>query len=263
MTQSAIDPTRRFSTRAEFYARARPRYPQALLDFCRNTLGLQSTHRIADIGSGTGFLGELFLQNGNRVFAVEPNQEMRKKAEAVLGSNPCFVSIEATAEATGLDDASMDFIIAGQAFHWFEPQGARREFARILKPNGRILIVWNERRIVPGKFSEAYEAIGRKLSADKSRGARRAMATGEARAMSDFFAPDKCERASFDHSHSLELPGLESLALSASHMPLPGDARCEEMLRDLRESFARFQSNGKVTLEYDTNVFYGHLNPRT
>ena len=133
MTQSAIDPTRRFSTRAEFYARARPRYPQALLKFCCNTLGLKPVHRVADVGSGTGFLSELFLQNGNRVFAIEPNEEMRRKAEAALGSNPSFVSIDATAESTGLGDASVDFIVAGQAFHWFDPPRARREFTRILK----------------------------------------------------------------------------------------------------------------------------------
>src|ERR1700733_1600659 len=99
MTQSALDPTRRFSTRAEFYARARPRYPRGLLEFCRNTLGLQPTNRVADVGSGTGFLSELFLQNGNQVFAIEPNEEMRRKAEATFDSNPSFVSIGATAES--------------------------------------------------------------------------------------------------------------------------------------------------------------------
>jgi SAM-dependent methyltransferase len=259
MTQAAIDPTRRFSTRAEFYARARPRYPKALLEFCRTTLGLQPTHGVADVGSGTGFLSELFLQSGNQVFAVEPNKEMRMQAESNFGSNSSFISIDATAEDTGLDDASIDFIVAGQAFHWFDPIPTRREFARILKPKGWVLIVWNERRIVPGGFSEAYEAIGRKFSADKNRGARRAMATGEAAAMKEFFAPDKCERATFSHSHSLDLSGLESLLLSASYMPLPGDTRCDEMLRETRDAFARFQSAGQVVLEYDTNAFYGRL----
>src|ERR1700737_1752387 len=112
----------RFSDRGAGCLRYRPRYPEAVLDFFRAQCGLRSDHAIADIGSGTGFLSELFLKNGNRVFGVEPNEAMRQAGEEYLASYDGFSSIEGPAESTTLEDASVDFVTAGQAFHWFEPE---------------------------------------------------------------------------------------------------------------------------------------------
>src|SRR4029077_13490966 len=140
------DAKQRFSNRVADYVRYRPGYPSAVLDALRNECSLRPGHVIADIGSGTGFLSELFLKNGNRVYGVEPNTEMRQAGEEYLASYDNFSSIEGSAESTTLSDSSVDFVTAGQAFHWFERDAARAEFIRILKPAGWVVIAWNEDR---------------------------------------------------------------------------------------------------------------------
>jgi SAM-dependent methyltransferase len=139
------DSTRRFSDRVNYYIRSRPRYPADLLQFCISELGLKAEDKIADIGSGTGFLSEHFLRNGNDVFGVEPNEPMRRAAERDLAQYPKFHSIAATAEQTTLPAGQFAFVVAGQAFHWFDAPRARAEFQRILKPGGQVILVWNER----------------------------------------------------------------------------------------------------------------------
>ena len=140
------DPTQRFTSRVEHYVRYRPSYPRDLLDLLETRCGLSSASVVADVGSGTGILSELFLENGNRVIGIEPNKEMREAAERRLRRHPRFTSVAGTAEATTLDDASADFVAAGQAFHWFDPERARTEFSRILKPGGWVVLAWNLRR---------------------------------------------------------------------------------------------------------------------
>ena len=130
MTSS--DPTRRFSGRVENYARYRPGYTAGVLDILAAEMGFSEQSVVADVGSGTGISTRLFLDHGNEVFAVEPNADMRAAAEAALQANPRFHSIAATAEATGLPAASIDLVVAGQAFHWFRVAETRREFMRSL-----------------------------------------------------------------------------------------------------------------------------------
>src|SRR5262245_43211146 len=119
------DAKQRFSNRVADYVRYRPGYPAAALDLLRKECGLRPERVIADIGSGTGLLSELFLKNGHRVFGVEPNPEMRQAGEEYLQSYRAFTSVDGSAEATTLADASVDFVTAAQAFHWFEPNAAR------------------------------------------------------------------------------------------------------------------------------------------
>lgn len=140
------DPTQRFSSRVENYSRYRPSYPRQVLELLFEECGLTAASIIADIGSGTGIMTRLFLENGNQVFAVEPNREMRQEAEWNLASYSHFVSVDATAEATTLRAGSVDFVVAAQAFHWFDREKVRPEFVRILKPEGWVVLVWNDRR---------------------------------------------------------------------------------------------------------------------
>ena len=121
------DPTRRFSNRVDDYVRYRPHYPPGVLDRLREGIALTPRTVIADVGSGTGISTELFLQNGNTVFAIEPNPEMRAAAERLLGGRPNFHSVRGTAEATTLPDGSVDCVVAAQAFHWFDPEKTRVE----------------------------------------------------------------------------------------------------------------------------------------
>jgi len=151
-----INPTLRFSSRVENYVKYRPGYPKGIIATLAKDCGLTDTSVVADIGSGTGILSEVFLKNGNQVFGVEPNLKMREAGERLLGSYPDFSSVHGTAEATALPDSSVGFITAGQAFHWFDRERARKEFARILKPDGWVALIWNERLTDTSPFSRAY-----------------------------------------------------------------------------------------------------------
>jgi len=160
-----IDSTKRFSSRVENYIKYRPDYPPDILELLKGMCGLSGDSVIADIGSGTGILTELFLRNGNEVFGVEPNREMREAAERLLGKYPNFKSISGRAESTTLKVGSVDFITASQAFHWFDRKKARREFLRIIKPGGWTVLIWNERELV-SPFARAYEHLLRTYATD-------------------------------------------------------------------------------------------------
>jgi ubiquinone/menaquinone biosynthesis C-methylase UbiE len=130
------DSTKRFSNRVENYVKYRPHYPQEIINFLSEEIGLNSEKTIADIGSGTGISAELFLENGNKVYGIEPNKEMREAAEIYLEKYKYFISVNGTAEDTLLENDSMDIVLAGQAFHWFDVEKAKKEFKRILKGRG-------------------------------------------------------------------------------------------------------------------------------
>jgi SAM-dependent methyltransferase len=251
--------TKRFSTRVEFYLRARPRYPAALLHFFQTELHLTPTQTIADIGSGTGFLTELFLRNGNPVFAVEPNPEMRSAAEIYLADFPNFHSISATAEATTLPPASVDFIVAGQAFHWFDPTAARKEFLRILKPAGTVVLIWNERRLQDFPFAEAYDQLIKQFQTDPEVVKARSLIGTDQTTLHAFFAPALCQQRTFDNPQQLDRQGLIDRIFSSSYMPLPGSPRHAELLQAINAVFDAHQDNGTVTMPHDTEVFFGRL----
>src|SRR5215475_11491376 len=126
------DVTQRFSSRVDNYIKYRPGYPNEIIETLRSECGLNADSIIADIGSGTGILAEMFLRNGNQVYGVEPNREMREAGERSLKDYPCFHSVAARSEETTLPDHSVDFITAGQSFHWFDREKTRAEFARVL-----------------------------------------------------------------------------------------------------------------------------------
>ncbi len=130
----------------ENYARHCSSYPGEVLDLLRRRCRLTEGSEIADVGSGTGALARLFPENGNRVFGVEPNPAMRRAGERPLRCYGRFTSVVTRAEGTTLPFGSQDLVITGQAFHWFDPGPTRREFARILKPGGYVVLIWNTRR---------------------------------------------------------------------------------------------------------------------
>src|SRR5262245_3317818 len=160
------DVTQRFSSRVENYIKYRTGYPNEVMETLRNECGLTSDSIIADVGSGTGILTEMFLRNGNLVYGIEPNREMRESAERLLKDYPRFRSIAARAEETTLDDASVDFVTAGQAFYWFDREKTSREFARVLKPRGWVALIWNERVTTTTPFLVAYEQLLKDYSTD-------------------------------------------------------------------------------------------------
>ena len=250
----AGDPTKRFSNRVENYIRYRPGYPAELIGWLRDEWHLTKDTTIADVGSGTGKLAELFLENGNRVFGVEPNREMREAGARLLGRFDRFTSVDGTAEATTLSGGSVDWIIAGQAFHWFEPQKTRAEFLRILRPDGIVVLVWNDRRDGT-PFLQGYERLLRRFATDYEQVNHRRI---DAAALTKFFGAAPASKV-FPYVQRFDFDGLKGRLLSSSYAPEAGQPGHEEMLAALRRLFDRHQREGYVLFEYETQVHGGRL----
>jgi SAM-dependent methyltransferase len=235
--------------------RFRPGYPHDALTLLKSECALRSGHVIADVGSGTGFLSELFLKNGNRVYGVEPNKEMREAGEEYLASFESFVSVDASAEATTLEDASVDFVTAGQAFHWFDAPAARHEFARVLKPEGWVVVIWNDREL-NSAFATAYEDVLVKFGTDyKSVRA----SYPEPSAMQEFFAGGSVQQRSVPNAQILDWDGLVGRLRSSSYAPQEGQPTYAPMMAALDDLFRANQADGRVKMEYATHVYYGRL----
>jgi SAM-dependent methyltransferase len=255
----APDSKERFSSRVEDYIRYRPGYPAAILDVLRAERGLQAESVVADVGSGTGLLAQMFLENGNLVYGVEPNAAMREAGEQLLEKYPHFCSVAGSAEATTLPVASVDFVVVGQAFHWFEPATARAEFRRVLKPKGWVVIFWNERITDATPFQHEYELLVRrfgtdyeKVSATYPRGAQ----------MISFFGPRGFAGKVFPYEQVFDFEGLRGRLLSSSYAPPLGHPNHQPMLVELMRLFSAHQKNGCVRFDYNTHMYYGQLEPR-
>jgi ubiquinone/menaquinone biosynthesis C-methylase UbiE len=249
------DSVTRFSSRVENYAKYRPTYPTALIDILNSECGLTPDSVIADVGSGTGILSKLFLENGNTVFGIEPNFAMRNYAERKLWRFNNFLSVEATAEATTLHSGSIDLVTAAQAFHWFDQPRARAEFARITNPGGCVVLIWNERRVDSSPFLRDYENLLLRYGTDYSR-VRHENVDSE---IADFYSPEAVTLKSIENIQHFDFESLKGRTRSASYTPEPGDANFESLFSDLEKIFKTHEKDGMVTVEYDTRVYYGRL----
>ena len=250
----AEDFTKRFTGRASFYSTSRPSYPQRILDILRSEIDFDETYTIADIGSGTGLLSQIFLENGNLVFAVEPNDEMRGFAEKNLGRFPRFLSAKGTAEHTGLESVSVDLVVIGQAFHWFDGEASSREFARILKTNGHVCIVYNDRNM-EDSFMKDCNQIVKKYARNRA-----SVPTIDNAYLSRFFKNGKYSKFSLPNEQLLDLEGLLGRMTSASYMPSPSDGDQFARLReDVARLFKTYEKQGNVRMLYDTTILLGKI----
>ena len=249
------DAKQRFSNRVADYVRYRPGYPAEVLPLLRRECGLKSGHVIADIGSGTGLLSELFLKNGNRVYGIEPNAAMRQAGEEYLAAYDSFASIDGSAEATTLGDARIDFVTAGQAFHWFEPNAARREFDRILKPGGWIVVLWNDRQM-DTTFASEYENLLVKYGTDYKRVRE---SYPETPVIREFFRSDDFSRHILPNAQVLDWDGLAGRLRSSSYAPAEGHANYAPMMAELEQLFRANQVDGRVRMEYSTHLYFGRF----
>ena len=249
------DPVLRFSSRVSDYVRYRPSYPPEIPAFLARECGLQPESTVADIGSGTGLLAGLFLDFGCRVIGVEPNFEMRQAGERLLANFPRFRSINARAENTGLPVASVDFITAGQSFHWFDAEPTRHEFLRIAKPPGWVVLVWNERE-VEGPFLEKYEALLQEYSPDYAKVDHRRVGD---EALDAFFGKGRWALANFANTQVFDLEGLLGRLRSSSYAPSPGEPRYDVLIREVTALFHDRSEGGKVVIRYRAKVFYGTI----
>lgn len=251
----ATDATSRFSDRVENYARYRPGYPAAVVDALRRECGLTADCVVADIASGTGIWTRMLLENGNPVYAVEPNAEMRQAGERLLSGFANFTSIAGTAENTTLGDSSVDFVTAAQAAHWFDRARTRKEFVRILKPSGWLVLIWNEREVDTTPFLRDYEQLLLDYGTDYQ-DVRHERTTD---AVNEFFDPLPYQERTFALRQEFDYAGLEGRLLSSSYAPGPGHPKHGPMLSELKRIFENHASSGRVSVDYKTRVYFGRL----
>ena len=251
----ATNATSRFSDRVENYIRYRPGYPAEALDVLKKDCGLTPSHVIADIASGTGIWTRMLLENGNRVFGVEPNADMRHAGERLLAEFPRFTSVAGSAEVTALGDQSTNFVTSAQAAHWFDRVAARREFVRILQPHGWLVLLWNEREVDTTPVLRDYEQLLLTYGTDYE-DVRHERTTDS---VNEYFDPAPYRQRVFANQQQFDYAGLEGRLLSSSYAPGPGHPKHEPMLRELRRIFASHAVAGRVSFEYTTRVYFGRL----
>lgn len=252
--QPPPDSTKRFSDRVKNYVLYRPNYPQEVISVLEKEAKLTSSTTIADIGSGTGISTRLFLDSGNTVYAVEPNDAMRHAAESFLHSYPNFHSVNGNASDTTLADHSVDLVTAAQAFHWFKPDRARREFNRILKPGGKIVLIWNRRKENDTPFLTGYEALLMEYGTDYDQVKHTNI---DDSLLSVFF--ETYTKHVLYNEQLFNFEGLKGRLLSSSYAPAEGHPNHEPMLWQLRILFDQYNEKGLVRFVYDTEIYIGNV----
>lgn len=245
------DSTLRFSNRVSDYIKYRPGYPAESIDYLFEHTKPDSNSTIADIGAGTGMLTQALLSKGTQVIAVEPNNEMRDACDQQLSHYSAYKSIGGTAENTGLADQSIDLITAAQAFHWFNVDGAKQEFQRILKPTGRVALIWNRRVIGDSGFLSSYEAMLKSNVAEYSR-VNHANASD---AIIREFLGENLNLVEFSNHQNFNFDGLKGRLMSTSYCPAAGEEGHTELMAELKKLYNRYQSDGIVRFDYRTQVY--------
>lgn len=243
----------RFRGKTGDYSRNRPGYPQEIITILQRENAVNSHSTIADIGSGTGKLAELFLKNGLRVVCVEPNPEMRTQASVDLMGYHDFSIMDGTAEDTGIDRNSVDLVVAGQAFHWFSPAESAGEFLRILKPGGMAALIWNDRVLGRDDFNAEYEHICRVFS----NGYHQPGSLALDRSIIDRFFEGNVKVFTLENAQKLDLEGIMGRYFSASYALGPEDSRYAELLMEFCDAFSRHSVDGFATIRYQSRVFLG------
>jgi len=244
----------RFTGRAGNYAKYRPSYPEQIIPLLEKKINFDASKDIADVGCGTGILSRVFLNNGNLVFGVEPNGEMRAMAEKLLGKFINFISVNGAAENTMLAPHCADIITVGQAFHWFDLKKTKSEFKKVLKKDGYVVLVWNE-RTNGTPFMKALNAILKSLNKEYEEAEKN---HADTKLLKTFFGTEKIHANSFPHYQMLDLAGLRGRVQSISYVPEKGDEH-NRVMRELKDIFDRFNNGGMVKIEYKTKVFAGKL----
>lgn len=247
--------TERFSNRVENYVRYRPHYPKEIIPCLKSKIGLTDQKIVADIGSGTGISSEIFLENGNTVYAVEPNKEMREAAEKIHNKDMNFISINATAENTSLKNNSIDLIVVAQAFHWFDKVQAKREFQRLAASDCHLILIWNDWKL-ESHFQQAYEQMLKEFAPEYEKVNFRNVDESTIRT---FFAPHTYSVQSFSNSQYFNFDSLKGRLLSSSYAPLEGENGYKPMMNRLKKIFEEFSVNSQVEFEYNCNLYFGKI----
>lgn len=238
--------TQRFTNRVSDYVKYRPSYPEDLIDCLRDTCKLSDSSVAADIGAGTGIFTRRLVPVVKQIYAVDPNQAMRRHLDA--GTD--VIVIDGSAEKTTLPDHSVDLITCAQAFHWFDALASKAEFARILKPGGWVALIWNERRTDENEFSREYEALMHRFNPDYHKTQDHGLA-----ALQAFMDPHPVIQRTFDFRQELTREGLIGRSMSSSYAPARGTALETLFKGELSSLFERFADEGRVMMRYQTQLF--------
>jgi SAM-dependent methyltransferase len=250
------DPTKRFSDRVANYIKYRPSYPHEVIAFLEKECSLPDQASIADIGSGTGIFTALLLQKGYKVYAVEPNEAMQAAAIEQFKDNKNFYAVGGTAEATTLPANSVDLVVCAQAFHWFDAQKTRVEFKRILKNSGYIALIWNNRDATIDNFSVAYENILKNDAIDYNKVNHRNINAIDFKA---FFKDGLYQTVKYPNEQVFDETGFSGRAFSSSYVPQEGTEEGEKFRELLKDMFAKYNKNGKVSFYYQTEIYLGKV----
>jgi SAM-dependent methyltransferase len=252
---SFTDATTRFSTKAEVYAKARPRYPLTLVRWLEAQGLLRPGMVVADIGSGTGLSAEPFLQAGYEIIGIEPNQPMRSEGDRYLSQFPHFRSQPGTAEATSQPATSVDFAFAAQAFHWFDLERTRAEMHRILRSPAPFLAMWNHRNHGASELHREYEALLLETCPEYHTLTKLYRSPERSAA----FFPHGYQNATLPNPQQLTEELFEARVLSASYIPKPGTPELARFLERMRALFHRYARGGVVTFDLELWLHVGHL----
>lgn len=245
--------TNRFDGKGEIYAKARPKYAEKLFDYLTTALPLGKDCTVADIGSGTGIFTGQLLGHGVLVYAVEPNDDMREKAEEKLSAQDSFISVKGTADNTSLPDSSVDYVTAAQAFHWFDSDAFKKECQRIVKPGGKIIIIYNSRDTeapctqelakLRGKYNPEFHGFSNGISDEACRG----------------FFGNECDVFKCENNIVYDRQGYIERVLSSSYSLNENDEKYPDYISDINSLFDRFESNGTITVPNFTIAYIGEV----
>lgn len=252
-----MDSTHRFDGKATTYARYRPGYPEALVDYWYEELGFTPESAIADVGAGTGILSALLAARGSRVVAVEPNDDMRSEAVVSLDAYPRCRVVRGTAEETTLEDGSIDVVTAAQAFHWFDQNRFRSECRRILKAQGLVVLAWNA-RLANDVLMRENDAINRKYAA-AYKGFTGGFAKSSTVKLANFFREGGFEYRKFANDLRLDEEGFIGRNLSSSYAPDQDSPVFEPYVGALRALFAKYAKNGTLVFPMSAYSFAGRV----
>lgn len=250
------DSTKRFSDRVENYSKYRPKYPKEIIQKLQDKKILTKQKIIADIGSGTGIFSQLLLDAGCKVIGIEPNKEMRVASQKILKNYKHFTSVNGQAENTTLQKNSIDVITSAQAFHWFDLKETRKEFLRILKPAGYLIIIWNERLINEIPFQKDYDSLLKSYCPDYNTPSSQKVTLEQ---IQEFFGNKNLELFICSNFQVLNFESFKGRLESSSYCLTKADSKYRILMKELRKLFDKYQKKGQVTLEYKTKMYFGQM----
>jgi SAM-dependent methyltransferase len=248
--------TEKFTGKAAKYVKYRPDYPKEFIEYLYGDIGFSPGSIIADIGSGTGILSKQLLEKGSQVIGVEPNMNMRQSAEKLLSSFPNFRSVNGTAENTALLKKSVDFITVAQAFHWFDAEKFKQECRRVLKPNGKVVLVWNS-RVTNSELVMENGELCRRLCLNF-----KGFSGGQEEnpeSFASFFKASICDYKVFKNDLSFTKESFIGRNLSASYAPKESDSNYQVFVDELSVLFDKYSVKGLLILPNVTRSYVGEI----